>query len=95
MREKIRGHRVCLGDIVLNIARMLSLWRGLPKLAKSEQISNFLIYLTNSQFNCIIFVKEQLNFSKLIIHAQKSFALQNRGTTLIHLFFYASFYCSR
>ena len=63
----MKGHRVCLGDIVLNIARMLSLWRGLPKLAKSEQISNFLIYLTNSQFNCIIFVKEQLNFSKLII----------------------------
>ena len=36
-----------------------SVGRVLQKLAQTEHISNFLINFTNSQFNCIIFVKEQ------------------------------------
>ena len=36
-----------------------SVGRVLQKLAQIEHISNFPIDFTNSQFNCIIFVKEQ------------------------------------
>ena len=65
--KKLRGHRACLGDIMQNIAKMGilcsfskgSLGRVLQKLAQIEQISNFPINFTNSQFNCIIFVKKQ------------------------------------
>ena len=66
-REKLGGYRACLGDIAQNIAKMSvfcsfsegSLGRILKKLTQIEQISIFPINLTNCQFNCIKFVKEQ------------------------------------
>ena len=66
-KKKIGGHGVCLGDIVQNIAKMsvfCSFYEGImgefyESWLKIEQISNFPINLTNSQFSCLIFVKEQ------------------------------------
>ena len=71
-RKKLGGLCVCLGYIAQNITKMgvfcwfskRSLGRVLQKLA---QISIFPINFTNCQFNCIIFVKEEWNFSKIII----------------------------
>ena len=74
-RKKLGGHHACLGDIVRNISKMGdfcsfsegSLGRVLQKLPLIEQISIFSINFTNFQFNCIVFVKEHLNLSKIII----------------------------
>ena len=70
-----RRRYTCLGDFVQNIAKMNifcsfsegSLGRVLKKLALIEQISIFPISFTSCQFYCILFAKEWLNLSKIII----------------------------
>ena len=74
-RKKLGGHHACLGDIMQNIAK-IGVFSSFPRGAwgefykswlKIEQILIFPINFTKCQFNCIIFVKEHRNLSKIII----------------------------
>ena len=64
-RKKLGGHHACLGDIVRNIVKMAvfcSFSEG-----TLGRVLQFTINFTNFQFNCIVYVKEHRNLSKMRI----------------------------
>ena len=95
MREKNQGVTVLVLEIMCKISLKWAFLAHFPRGAwgefykswltcKSNKFQTFQLTFINSQFNCIIFVKEQWNLQKLkfYLHAQKSCTLQNRRVTL-------------